>query len=130
MWNLLSFDAVSQPNKEWKRKSSQKSSCDPEVIGTPKKPAEISKDIESNAEKLQDKLSQLSIHENTNVIIAQHIRVPETDRCQLIFGTIGSDLDSSRNQHKFQSIGTTEKSNEESEESPARLAFLFFLLLY
>ncbi|KAF7814076.1 GBF-interacting protein 1-like isoform X1 [Senna tora] len=110
---------VSQPNKEWKPKSSQKSSSNPGVIGTPKKTAEISKDIESSTEMLQDKLSQVSICENQNVIIAPHIRVPETDRCQLTFGTIGTELDSSRYQSKFQSIGTTEKSNE---ESPARLA--------
>lgn len=116
---------MSQSNKEWKPKSSQKSSGDPGVIGTPKKPAENSKDIQSNTEVLQDKLSQVSIHENQNVKIAQHIRVPETDRCQLIFGTIGAELDSCRYQSKLQSTGT-EKS---TEESLARLEFLLFLLL-
>ena len=35
--NLISFDAVSQQNKEWKPKSSQKpNSNSPGVIGTPK----------------------------------------------------------------------------------------------
>ncbi|KAL5171389.1 GBF-interacting protein 1 [Glycine soja] len=119
---LLGHQRVSQQNKEWKPKSSQKPNCNnsPGVIGTPKKaaaaaspPAENSGDIESNTVELQDKLSQVNIYENQNVIIAQHIRVPETDRCRLTFGTIGTELDSSRPQSKYHIIGASEKSNEE-----------------
>lgn len=129
--NLTSFNIVSQHNKEWKPKSSQKSnSNNPGVIGTPKKaaasaspPAENSGDIESVTAELQDKLSQVNIYENQNVIIAQHIRVPETDRCRLTFGTIGTELDSSRLQSKFPLIGASEKSNE---ELTARLVSFFF----
>ncbi|RZC01220.1 GBF-interacting protein 1-like isoform X2 [Glycine soja] len=119
---LVGHQRVSQQNKEWKPKSSQKpNSNSPGVIGTPKKaavaaaspPAENSGDIESNTTELQDKLSQVNIYENQNVIIAQHIRVPETDRCQLTFGTIGTELDSSRLQSKYHIIGASEKSNEE-----------------
>ncbi|XP_028752176.1 uncharacterized protein LOC114711913 isoform X2 [Neltuma alba] len=108
---------VSQHNKEWKPKSSQKLNVSsPGVIGAPKKPAspaEKSEDIESDMAKLNDKLSQVNIFENQNVIIAKHIRVPETDRCQLTFGTIGSGVDSSRHQSDCQPVGTAEKSNEE-----------------
>ncbi|XP_027334815.1 uncharacterized protein LOC113849251 isoform X2 [Abrus precatorius] len=117
---LVGHQRVSQHNKEWKPKSSQKSnSNNPGVIGTPKKvasaspPAENSGDIESDRVELQDKISQVNVYENQNVIIAQHIRVPETDRCRLTFGTIGTELDSSRLQSKYHLIGASEKSNEE-----------------
>ncbi|KAK4267245.1 hypothetical protein QN277_024051 [Acacia crassicarpa] len=108
---------VSQPSKEWKPKSSQKLRSNPGVIGTPKKPDENFKEVKSDTEKLQDELSQLSMFDSQNVIIAKQIRVPETDRCQLTFGTIGAELDSSRHQHIFQSRGTTEKSNKQSPSS-------------
>ncbi|XP_047155412.1 uncharacterized protein LOC124826598 [Vigna umbellata] len=120
---IVGHQRVSQQNKEWKPKSSQKpNSNSPGVIGTPKKaaasaspspPAENSGDIESDAAELQDKLSEVNIYENQNVIIAQHIRVPETDRCRLTFGTIGTELDSSRLQSKYHIIGASEKSNDE-----------------
>ncbi|PKI39889.1 hypothetical protein CRG98_039729 [Punica granatum] len=88
--------------KEWKPKSSQKSGVvSPGVIGTPPKSAassdENSKDVDSEAAKLQDRLSQVNVNESQNVIIAQHIRVPDTDRCQLTFGSFGMEYESSRN---------------------------------
>ncbi|KAK8465028.1 hypothetical protein PHAVU_010G132600 [Phaseolus vulgaris] len=122
---LVGHQRVSQQNKEWKPKSSQKpNSNNPGVIGTPKKaaaspPAENSVDIESDAVELQDKLSQLNIYENQNVIIAQHIQVPETDRCRLTFGTIGTEIDSSRLQSKYHIVGPSEKSNDELAASLA-----------
>ncbi|XP_061364003.1 uncharacterized protein LOC133307510 isoform X2 [Gastrolobium bilobum] len=113
---------VSQQNKEWKPKLSQKSNSNtPGVIGTPKKaaspPAENSIDIESDAAEIEDKISQLNIYDTQNVIIAQHIRVTETDRCQLTFGTIGTELDSSMHQSKYPLI----EAAESSEESTASL---------
>lgn len=54
------------------------------------------KDIDSEAAKLQDRLSQVNIQETPNVIIAQHIRVPDTDRCQLTFGSFGTEYELSR----------------------------------
>ncbi|KAF1898472.1 hypothetical protein Lal_00042167 [Lupinus albus] len=118
----LAGHRVSQHNKEWKPKASQKSSSNsPGVIGTPKKTssptAKNSKDIESITAELQDKLSQVNVHENQNVIIAQHIRVPETDRCRLTFGTIGTELGSLRHQSDHQFIRASEKSNEKSTAS-------------
>ncbi|RDX65544.1 GBF-interacting protein 1, partial [Mucuna pruriens] len=122
---LVGHQRVSQQNKEWKPKSSQKSNSNsPGVIGTPKKaavsaspPAENSGNIESDTAELQDKFSQANIYENQNVIIAQHIRVPETDRCRLTFGTIGTELDSSSLQSKYHLIGASDKSNEELTSS-------------
>ncbi|KAJ0007147.1 hypothetical protein Pint_29056 [Pistacia integerrima] len=119
----LLHQGASQHNKEWKPKSSQKSSViGPGVIGTPTKstsaPAENSKGLESDAAKLQDKLSQVNIYENQNVIIAQHIRVPETDRCRLTFGSFGVDFDSSRSFGSgFQAVVAAEEFNSESAAS-------------
>ncbi|KAK2652394.1 hypothetical protein Ddye_012250 [Dipteronia dyeriana] len=114
---------ASQHNKEWKPKSSQKSSfTGPGVIGTPTKstspPVDNSKDLESDVANLQDKLSRVNISENQNVIIAQHIRVPETDRCRLTFGSFGVDFDSSQKfVSGFQSVSATEVSNMDSAAS-------------
>ena len=110
---MCAFGAAPQPNKEWKPKSSQKSShISPGVIGTPAKSvsprADNPKDLESETAKLQDKLSQAIISENQNVIIAQHIRVPETDRCRLTFGSFGADFTSG-----FQAVGSTEEPSAE-----------------
>ncbi|KAJ8756219.1 hypothetical protein K2173_024766 [Erythroxylum novogranatense] len=112
-----------QQNKEWKPKSNQKSSAIiPGLIGTPTKSnspsADNCKESESDATDLQDKLSRVSIHGNQNVIIAEHIRVPENDRCKLTFGSLGLEFDSSKNfVSEFQSGGVVEESNGESAES-------------
>ncbi|XP_059456437.1 GBF-interacting protein 1-like [Corylus avellana] len=120
---LAGHQKASQHKIEWKPKSSQKSAVSsPGVIGTPGKsvspPAENSKDLESEAAKLQDKLSRVNVNDHQNVIIAQHIRVPETDRCHLTFGSIGTEFDSSRNLVSgLQPVGTTEESNGEPAAS-------------
>ncbi|CAI0419451.1 unnamed protein product [Linum tenue] len=112
-----------QHNKEWKPKTSKKSSANgPGVIGTPKKSSshvgDNSKGLEAVAADLPDKFSRANINENQNVIIAQHIRVPETDRCRLTFGSFGIELDSPRNLTAgFSTVGVTEESNRESTTS-------------
>ncbi|CAN8288034.1 unnamed protein product [Cochlearia groenlandica] len=92
---------VSQ-NKQWKPKSNQKSiGNNLGVIGTPKPSraptADNSKNMETETVKLQDNLSHVSISESQNVIIADYIRVPETDRCQLTFGSFVPEFDPSVN---------------------------------
>lgn len=123
-------DAASQPNKEWKPKSSQKpSSNSPGVIGTPTKsaspPADDSKVSESEAAKLQDKLARVNVYENCNVVIAQNIRVPESDRFQLTFGSLGTEFDSTGNTVNGFQAGATEELNR---EPPARYVLVFLLL--
>ncbi|XP_012068902.1 uncharacterized protein LOC105631409 isoform X2 [Jatropha curcas] len=113
---------AAQHNKEWKPKSSQKSRVgSPGVIGTPTKsgspPVDNSKNLESDAADLQDKLLQVNIYENQNVIIAQHIRVPETDRCRLTFGSFGTEFDSSKSISPGFQAAVTEESNAESAAS-------------
>lgn len=114
----MGFCAAYQPNMEWKPKSSQKSSVNsPGVIGTPTKsaspPAHDSKDSETEAAKMQDKISRVNIYENQNVIIAKHIRVPETDRYRLTFGSLGMEFDSARNLVDGFQTGSVEESNGE-----------------
>ncbi|XWS20093.1 hypothetical protein CRYUN_Cryun31cG0071500 [Craigia yunnanensis] len=113
---------ANQHNKEWKPKPSQKSSVNnPGVIGTPKKsasPPADAKDLDLETAKLQDKFSQVNIYENENVIIAQHIRVPENDCHRLTFGSFGVEFDSSTNfVLGFQATGVAEDSNGESAAS-------------
>lgn len=108
------------PGKEWKPKTTKKSSVsNPGVIGSPVKSvshlADKSKNVESKSELLQDKLSEVNIQESQNVIIAQHIRVPETDRCRLTFGTFGMESDSAENPvSTFQAIDSVEEPMEPS----------------
>lgn len=47
----------------------------------------------TEATQLQDKLPN---HEDQNVIIAAHIRVSETDRIRLTFGSLGVESDLSQ----------------------------------
>lgn len=111
------LDVASQPNKEWKPKSSQKpSSNSPGVIGTPTKSVsspDNSKVSESEAAKLQDKLSRVNVYDNSNVVIAQNIRVPDSDRFRLTFGSLGTELDSTGNMVNGFQAGGTEESNGE-----------------
>ncbi|KAF5751244.1 hypothetical protein HS088_TW02G00254 [Tripterygium wilfordii] len=117
---VVGHQKVPQANKEWRPKSSQKSAAtSPGVIGTPTKSTpDKSKGFESKVAELQDSFSRAHVFENHNVIIAQHIRVPETDRCQVTFGSFGVDMDSSRNfESGFQTDGVTEESHRDSAVS-------------
>ncbi|CAH8359844.1 unnamed protein product [Eruca vesicaria subsp. sativa] len=108
---------VSQ-NKEWKPKSIQKPvGHNPGVIGTPIKsqacrPADNITNLEPEAVKLQDKLSHVHISETQNVIIADHIRLPETDRCQLTFGSFVQEPAA------FQEPCSSEELRESDRSSP------------
>ncbi|KAK6914712.1 GBF-interacting protein 1, N-terminal [Dillenia turbinata] len=119
---LMGHQKAVQPNKEWKPKPSQKPNANPGVIGMPAKsvspPTESSKDLEKEASMLEDKLGQVNINEDQNVIIAEHLRVPETERCRLTFGSFGAELDSSRGiVSGFQVVDNLEQSNREPSPS-------------
>lgn len=115
---LVGHQKAPQPNKEWKPKSSQKpSDIGHGVIGTPAKsvssPGDSTKDLQTEATKLQDKLSRVNISENQNVIIAAHIRVSEADRCGLTFGSLGTDFEPSWNS-QFHAVEVDESCIEPS----------------
>ncbi|KAI3979371.1 hypothetical protein MKX01_001563 [Papaver californicum] len=106
-------------NKEWKRKSSQKSSvANPGVIGktstfvapSPKNSAGLTKE----AVDLQEKLPEVNVFENQHVIIPEHLRVPEADRSHLTFGTF--DSSNSFVASGFQSFVGAEQPNAEPSE--------------
>ncbi|KAM3200050.1 putative protein isoform X1 [Capsicum annuum] len=103
---------------QWKPKLTQKSSVtDPGVIGKPSEGVfsnSKSEDLEKEGPRLQDKTSRLNISDN--VIIAAHIRVSETDRCRLTFGSFGVE---------FKSV---KDLGEESQTEPSRLVILSVLV--
>ncbi|CAI9114396.1 OLC1v1015113C1 [Oldenlandia corymbosa var. corymbosa] len=114
---LSGHQKASQPNKEWKPKSSQKASTNgPGIIGSPTNaapPMDNSKDSGREAAELEDKMSRANISENQNVIIASHIRVSDTDRYRLIFGTLDPDFEPQ--------LSTLVAGAEESSESTGLL---------
>lgn len=67
---------------------------------------------------MQDDFSRMNLSENRNVIIAAHIRVSETDRCRLTFGTLGSELDTTAI-----SVGATVNGVEEQTTEPSARLF-------
>lgn len=103
---------------QWKPKLTQKSSVTdpgviPGVIGKPSQAISLtskSEDLEKEGSQLQDKMSRLNISDN--VIIAAHIRVSETDRSRLTFGSFGAELKSAKD------------LEEESQTEPSRLSVL------
>ncbi|KAL0415056.1 UNVERIFIED_CONTAM: hypothetical protein Slati_3337500 [Sesamum latifolium] len=108
-----------KPNKEWKPKSSVKPSANgPGVIGTPAKtvspPADNPEDLKKEAAQVQNNMSRLNLSENPNVIIAAHIRVSETDRSRLTFGSLGTELDATTNSICATAEGADELSTEPS----------------
>ncbi|KAL6496933.1 hypothetical protein OROGR_028862 [Orobanche gracilis] len=95
----MGHQKASQRNKQWKPKASVKPSASgPGFIGAPARTVSpSSNNPDGLKDDLKDNLSQLNISENQNVIIAAHIRVSETDRYRLTFGSLGTELDASTN---------------------------------
>ncbi|XP_049355625.1 uncharacterized protein LOC125820236 isoform X1 [Solanum verrucosum] len=112
--NRLHQSVGHQKAVQWKPKLTKKSSVtDPGVIGKPSEGVSLtskSEDLEKEGSQLQDKMSRLNISEN--VIIAEHIRVSETDRCRLTFGSFGAEFKSAKD------------LEEESQTESSRLSVL------
>ncbi|KAF7115073.1 hypothetical protein RHSIM_RhsimUnG0067300 [Rhododendron simsii] len=76
------------------------------------------KGLEIDAAQVQEKLSQENSFENQNVIIAEHIRVTESDRFGLTFGSFGTNFDSFRNfVSESHAVGNAEYSSAEPSAS-------------
>ncbi|KAL6585186.1 hypothetical protein OROMI_004475 [Orobanche minor] len=111
----MGHQKASQRNKEWKPKASAKPSASGSgFTGAPARTVSPSSNNPDVLKEVQDSLSQLNISENQNVIIAAHIRVSETDRCRLTFGSLGTELDASTN-----SISATAESAEALSTDPS-----------
>lgn len=124
LWTYWIFPAVATlPNKEWKPKSIVKPSANgPGVIEAPAKsvspPEDNPEALKKDRVQMQDDFSRMNLSENRNVIIAAHIRVSETDRCRLTFGTLGSELDTTAI-----SVGATVNGVEEQTTEPSARLF-------
>ncbi|XP_073040149.1 uncharacterized protein [Primulina eburnea] len=107
-----------QPNKEWKPKSTVKTiASTPVVIETSAKivsPAACPEELKEEATEMEDNISRSAISENQNVIIAAHIRVSDADRYRLTFGSLGTELEASRNLVFKVNEGAEELSREPS----------------
>ena len=122
---MLNYVIGVLPSKEWKPKTSQKSNISsPGVIGSPvksaSKPADDLENVDGEADHLEIKLSQLSIRESENVIIAQHIRLPDNDRCRLMFGSFGMESDDTENSGSQSAV--PDSVEEELQEPSPRFA--------
>ncbi|KAG9457713.1 hypothetical protein H6P81_002221 [Aristolochia fimbriata] len=97
----LGHQKASQPNMEWKPKSSKKSGLNgPCVIGKPHTTTASSADNSSATQretsKLPEKLSLVKVSEKQPVIIPQHLRVAVADRLRLTFGSFEAGFDSTK----------------------------------
>uniref|UniRef100_A0A1D1YWA7 GBF-interacting protein 1 N-terminal domain-containing protein n=1 Tax=Anthurium amnicola TaxID=1678845 RepID=A0A1D1YWA7_9ARAE len=94
----LGHQKASQPNMEWRPKSSQKSNNASSGAETgPASPhADNSTSSKVEVAALSDKLSDANIFDSKHVIIPQHLRVPEAERAGLTFGSFGSGFDSTK----------------------------------
>ncbi|KAK9101484.1 hypothetical protein Scep_024914 [Stephania cephalantha] len=113
---------VTQPNMEWKPKSSQKmSAATAAPLGTAENlvsPPSNRVDTKMEADHLQGRLSGLSVSENQHVIIPQHLQVPEADRMWLTFGSFDVEFDPSKSlASRIQGHGLAEQSTGESSAS-------------
>ncbi|GAA0158712.1 hypothetical protein LIER_15661 [Lithospermum erythrorhizon] len=86
-----------QPSKEWKPKLNKKATTNGAgAIGIPTKAASHShnsESMETGATQLKDNHSPRNVSENQNVIIAAHIRVSDSDRYRLTFGSLGAECE-------------------------------------
>ncbi|CAH9128160.1 unnamed protein product [Cuscuta epithymum] len=116
-----------QLNKEWKPKLSQKSGVNAsqsnEKAAKPASPVnDRSIQLEEETSKLQDNVSRVNISEN--VIIAPHLRVSESDKYRLTFGSLDAQFVSSNISVKEHHIVPSESlpvsvSGPSSEEAGA-----------
>ncbi|CAA0814589.1 Kinase-related protein of unknown function (DUF1296 [Striga hermonthica] len=119
----MGHQKASQPNKEWKPKTSAKPGTGgPGVIGSPVKtvspPSDKPDILRKEAAQIEDSVSRLNISENKNVIIAAHIRVSETDKCRLTFGSLGTDLGTSASSMSAIDVSTEALSINHSASAP------------
>ena len=118
-----------QSNMQWKPKSIQKANASsPGVIGTASSSPHADGSCSSNPADvpgLSEKLSQINILETKHVIIPQHLRVPESQRTELTFGSFGADFESTKG--STSASQASENAQETSDEPTVRYC-LFFLI--
>ncbi|KAL5199889.1 hypothetical protein ABZP36_021092 [Zizania latifolia] len=119
----VSNQKAMQPAKEWKPKSTKKSSnTDADNNGTDVITPSVSNTDNSNVldeNVLCDKISQACIHEMEHVIIPEHLRVPEYKQTGLRFGSfpLGSGAEQVPN-----SESPSESEEQEHVQEPVQLS--------
>lgn len=118
--NLNIGYAAVQSTMEWKPKSSQKPApISLNTTGMTSAPTSSRTDNSSNSSSvditnLSGKLSQVNILEECHVIIPEHLRVSESERTQLTFGSFGVEFDSTEvSSSVSQALGNADQSNDE-----------------
>ncbi|XP_025797215.1 uncharacterized protein LOC112877207 isoform X3 [Panicum hallii] len=101
------------PHLEWKPKSVSPRCVNHEVsVMTPAVDAS-----QAEVAGLSKKLSQANVSQDEHVIIPEHIRVPDSERTHLIFGTFESEIDPKASVAASHTIVTKEDLNDHSPSS-------------
>ncbi|WVZ57247.1 hypothetical protein U9M48_007652 [Paspalum notatum var. saurae] len=105
------------PHLEWKPKSISPSSINHEVtVAPPGAPSPVGDGNKAEVAGLSKKISQANVsHEH--VIIPEHIRIPDSERRHLIFGTFESEIVPKAPVTASYDIPTKEESNDHSPSS-------------
>ncbi|CAN6319648.1 unnamed protein product [Urochloa humidicola] len=98
---------------EWKPKSMSPSCANHDVSVVPPGVDGNQADLSG----LSKKLSQANVSQDEHVIIPEHIRVPDSERTHLIFGTFESKIDPKASVTASHNIVTKEELNEHSPSS-------------
>ncbi|CAN6306291.1 unnamed protein product [Urochloa humidicola] len=101
------------PHMEWKPKSMSPSCVNHDASVVPPGADGNQADLSG----LSKKLSQANVSQDEHVIIPEHIRVPDSERTHLIFGTFESKVDPKASVTASHNIVTKEDLNEHSPSS-------------
>ncbi|CAN6324939.1 unnamed protein product [Urochloa humidicola] len=105
------------PHLEWKPKPMSPSRVNHDVSVVPPGVDGNQADLSG----LSKKLSQVNVSQDEHVIIPEHIRVPDSERTRLIFGTFESEIDPKASVTASHNIVTKEDLNGHSPSSLAAL---------
>lgn len=110
---------ATQPSMEWKPKTTQKPSLsNEEVHEVPSLPSsDVDGSVRSSeveAAGLSDKVAQVNISRVEHVIIPHHLRVPESERLQLTFGSFESGFQLNKDVTSSKASHSVELQHDES----------------
>ncbi|KAM0936256.1 putative GBF-interacting protein [Dioscorea sansibarensis] len=118
----VTHQKATQPNMEWKPKTTQKPSLSNEEVH--EIPSLSSSDAdgsvrssEVDATGLSNKVAQVNISRVEHVIIPHHLRVPESERLQLTFGSFESGFQLSKDVTSSKASHSVELQHDESSMS-------------
>ncbi|XP_039124801.1 GBF-interacting protein 1-like isoform X2 [Dioscorea cayenensis subsp. rotundata] len=118
----VTHQKATQPSMEWKPKTTQKPSLsNEEVHEVPSLPSsDVDGSVRSSeveAAGLSDKVAQVNISRVEHVIIPHHLRVPESERLQLTFGSFESGFQLNKDVTSSKASHSVELQHDESSMS-------------